>query len=390
MNIEKTVFAQLLSFIPRYEFDKCVTRYKGNYRVKTFTCWEQFIVMCFAQLTYRDSLRDIETCLHAMQTKLYHVGLRSKVARSTIADANESRDWHIFADFCHFLIGWAEKLYHDDDNFKLELKNAVYAVDSTTIDLCLSLFPWAKFRKNKGAVKLHTQLNLKTLLPKDIEITDGLCHDVNILDRIIFELNSIYVLDRGYVDFQRLYTIHTGKAYFVIRAKKNLRFKRIISNKVDKATGVQCDQIIKLAGTVVSKDYPERIRRVKYRDSQTNQVFVYLTNHFELAPEIIAELYKNRWKIELFFKWIKQHLKIKAFYGTSVNAVFTQIWIAISAYVLVAIVKKLLKLDHSLYTVLQILSVCLFEKTQLNQVFLKSNFNISDPTIDKQLILFDS
>lgn len=390
MNIEKTVFAQLLSFIPRYEFDKCVTRYKGNYRVKTFTCWEQFIVMCFAQLTYRDSLRDIETCLHAMQTKLYHVGLRSKVARSTIADANESRDWHIFADFCHFLIGWAEKLYHDDNNFKLELKNAVYAVDSTTIDLCLSLFPWAKFRKNKGAVKLHTQLNLKTLLPKDIEITDGLCHDVNILDRIIFELNSIYVLDRGYVDFQRLYTIHTGKAYFVIRAKKNLRFKRIISNKVDKATGVQCDQIIKLAGTVVSKDYPERIRRVKYRDSQTNQVFVYLTNHFELAPEIIAELYKNRWKIELFFKWIKQHLKIKAFYGTSVNAVFTQIWIAISAYVLVAIVKKLLKLDHSLYTVLQILSVCLFEKTQLNQVFLKSNFNISDPTIDKQLILFDS
>ncbi|TCL53361.1 IS4 family transposase [Hydrogenispora ethanolica] len=390
MNIEKTVFAQLLSFIPRYEFDKCVTRYKGNYRVKTFTCWEQFIVMCFAQLTYRDSLRDIETCLHAMQTKLYHVGLRSKIARSTIADANESRDWHIFADFCHFLIGWAEKLYHDDDNFKLELKNAVYAVDSTTIDLCLSLFPWAKFRKNKGAVKLHTQLNLKTLLPKDIEITDGLCHDVNILDRIIFELNSIYVLDRGYVDFQRLYTIHTGKAYFVIRAKKNLRFKRIISNKVDKATGVQCDQIIKLAGTVVSKDYPERIRRVKYRDSQTNQVFVYLTNHFELAPEIIAELYKNRWKIELFFKWIKQHLKIKAFYGTSVNAVFTQIWIAISAYVLVAIVKKLLKLDHSLYTVLQILSVCLFEKTQLNQVFLKSNFNISDPTIDKQLILFDS
>jgi len=390
MNIEKTVFAQLLSFIPRYEFDKCVTRYKGNYRVKTFTCWEQFIVMCFAQLTYRDSLRDIETCLHAMQTKLYHVGLRSKVARSTIADANESRDWHIFADFCHYLIGWAEKLYHDDNNFKLELKNAVYAVDSTTIDLCLSLFPWAKFRKNKGAVKLHTQLNLKTLLPKDIEITDGLCHDVNILDRIIFELNSIYVLDRGYVDFQRLYTIHTGKAYFVIRAKKNLRFKRIISNKVDKATGVQCDQIIKLAGTVVSKDYPERIRRVKYRDSQTNQVFVYLTNHFELAPEIIAELYKNRWKIELFFKWIKQHLKIKAFYGTSVNAVFTQIWIAISAYVLVAIVKKLLKLDHSLYTVLQILSVCLFEKTQLNQVFLKSNFNISDPTIDKQLILFDS
>jgi len=390
MNAEKTIFAQLLSFIPRHEFDKCVARYDGDYRVRTFTCWEQFIVMCFAQLTYRESLRDIETCLHTMQCKLYHVGLRSKIARSTIADANESRDWRIFADFCHILIQWAERLYQDDNNFKLDLKNAVYAVDSTTIDLCLSLFPWATFRKNKGAVKLHTQLNLKTLLPKDIEITDGLCHDVNILDRIIFELNSIYVLDRGYVDFQRLYAIHTSKAYFVIRAKKNLRFKRILSSKIDKITGVQCDQIIKLAGTVASKDYPERMRRIKYRDSQTNQVYVYLTNHFELAPEIIAELYKNRWKIELFFKWIKQHLRIKAFYGTSVNAVFTQIWVAISAYVLVAIVKKLLKLDHSLYTILQIFSVSLFEKTQLNQAFFNSDFKVSDPSIGEPLNLFDS
>lgn len=390
MSTEKTIFAQLLSFIPRHEFDKCVARYNGDYRVRSFTCWEQFIVMCFAQLTYRESLRDIETCLHTMQSKLYHVGLRSKIARSTIADANESRDWHIFADFCHYLIQWAETLYQDNESFKLDLKNAVYAVDSTTIDLCLSLFPWAKFRKNKGAVKLHTQLNLKTLLPKDIEITDGLCHDVNILDRIIFELNSIYVLDRGYVDFQRLHGIHASKAYFVVRAKKNMRFKRILSSKIDKTTGVQCDQTIKFAGVVASKDYPERIRRVKYRDSQTRKVFVYLTNHFDLAPEMIAELYKNRWKIELFFKWIKQHLRIKAFYGTSTNAVFTQIWIAISAYVLVAIIKKLLKVDHSLYTILQIISVSLFERTQLNQDFFTSNFKSSDPADDKQLILFDS
>ncbi len=390
MSTEKTIFAQLLSFIPRHEFDKCVARYNGDYRVRSFTCWEQFIVMCFAQLTYRESLRDIETCLHTMQSKLYHVGLRSKIARSTIADANESRDWHIFADFCHYLIQWAETLYQDNESFKLDLKNAVYAVDSTTIDLCLSLFPWAKFRKNKGAVKLHTQLNLKTLLPKDIEITDGLCHDVNILDRIIFELNSIYVLDRGYVDFQRLHGIHSSKAYFVVRAKKNMRFKRILSSKIDKTTGVQCDQTIKFAGVVASKDYPERIRRVKYRDSQTRKVFVHLTNHFDFAPERIAERYKNRWKIELFFKWIKQHLRIKAFYGTSTNAVFTQIWIAISAYVLVAIIKKLLKVDHSLYTILQIISVSLFERTQLNQDFFTSNFKSSDPADDKQLILFDS
>ena len=390
MSTEKTIFAQLLSFLPRHEFDKCVARYDGDHRVRMFTCWEQFIVMCFAQLTYRESLRDIEACLHTMQSKLYHVGLRSKIARSTIADANESRDWHIFADFCHYLIQWAETLYQDNESFKLDLKNAVYAVDSTTIDLCLSLFPWAKFRKNKGAVKLHTQLNLKTLLPKDIEITDGLCHDVNILDRIIFELNSIYVLDRGYVDFQRLHGIHSSKAYFVVRAKKNMRFKRILSSKIDKTTGVQCDQTIKFAGVVASKDYPERIRRVKYRDSQTRKVFVYLTNHFDLAPEMIAELYKNRWKIELFFKWIKQHLRIKAFYGTSTNAVFTQIWIAISAYVLVAIIKKLLKVDHSLYTILQIISVSLFERTQLNQDFFTSNFKSSDPADDKQLILFDS
>jgi hypothetical protein len=389
MNSEKTVFAQLLSFIPRYEFEKCVSRYKGNYKVKAYTCWEQFIVMCFAQLTYRDSLRDIETCLRAMQNKLYHIGLKSKISRSTIADANESRDWRIFADFSHYLIQWAEKLYHDDKNFTIELKNAVYAVDSTTIDLCLSLFPWAKFRKNKGAVKLHTQLNLKTLIPKDIEITDGLCHDVNILDRIIFELNSIYVLDRGYVDFQRLHMIHTAKAFFVIRAKKNLQFKRIRSSVVDKTIGVQCDQVIKLTGVVTAKDYPSRLRRIKYRDLESDKVFVFLTNHFGLAPDIIAELYRNRWKIELFFKWIKQHLKIKAFYGTSANAVFIQIWTAISAYVLVAIIKKLLKLDQSLYTILQIISVSLFEKIQLNQLFEKFDYTISEPVSDKQLILFD-
>jgi IS4 transposase len=389
MNTEKTIFGQLLSFLPRCEFDKCVTRYKGNRRVRAFTCWEQFIVMCFAQLTYRDSLRDIETCLRAMQTKLYHIGLRSRISKSTMADANESRDWRIFADFSHYLIGWAEKLYQDDESFTVELKNAVYAIDSTTIDLCLSLFPWAKFRKRKGAIKLHTQFNLKTLLPKEIKITDGLCHDINILDLIMFELDSIYVLDRGYVDFKRLHAIHTSQAYFVIRAKKNLRFKRILSNAVDKTTGIGCDQVIKLAGAVVSKDYPARLRRIKYYDLENRRVLVYLTNNFALAPEIIAELYKNRWKIELFFKWIKQHLKIKAFYGTSANAVFTQIWIAIAAYVLVAIVKKLLSLDQSLYTILQIISVSLFEKTPLNQVFAKSDYTFADSMIDKQLVLFD-
>jgi len=390
MSTEKTIFAQLLSFIPRHEFDKCVARYDGDYRVRSFTCWEQFIVMCFAQLTYRESLRDIETCLHTMQSKLYHVGLRSKISRSTIADANETRSWRIFADFCHVLIRWAETLYQDNESFKLDLKHAVYAVDSTTIDLCLSLFPWAKFRKTKGAVKLHTQLNLKTLIPKEIDITDGRCHDVNILDRILFELNSIYVLDRGYVDFERLFSIHVQKAFFVIRAKKNLRFRRVYSRNVDKTTGVQCDQTIKLTGIMVSKEYPEHLRRVKYRDSKSQKVFVYLTNHFELAPETVAELYKNRWKIELFFKWIKQHLRIKAFYGTSANAVFIQIWIAISAYVLVAIVKKLLKLDQSLYTILQIFSVSLFEKTPLNQGFFNANVTVLDDPIGKPLSLFDS
>lgn len=263
-------------------------------------------------------------------------------------------------------------------------------MDSTTIDLCLSLFPWAKFRKNKGAVKLHTQLNLKTLLPKEIDITDGRCHDVNILDRILFELNSIYVLDRGYVDFERLFSIHAQNAFFVIRAKKNLRFRRVYSRNVDKTTGVQCDQTIKLTGTMVSKEYPEHLRRVKYRDSKSQKVFVYLTNHFKLAPETVADLYKNRWKIELFFKWIKQHLRIKAFYGTSTNAVFIQIWIAISAYVLVAIIKKLLKLDQSLYTILQIFSVSLFEKPPLNQAFFNSNVTDLDNPIGKPLSLFDS
>ena len=390
MSTERTILAQLLSFIPRHEFEKCVDRYNGNYRVRSFTCWEQFILMCFAQLTYRESLRDIETCLRTMQSKLYHVGLRSKISRSTIADANENRDWRIFADFCHVLIRWAETLYQDHEAFKLDLKHAVYAIDSTTIDLCLSLFPWAKFRKNKGAVKLHTQLNLKTLLPKEIDITDGLCHDVNILDRILFELNSIYVLDRGYVDFERLFSIHAQKAFFVIRAKKNLRFRRVYSRSVEKETGVQCDQTIRLTGNLADKAYPERLRRVKYRDLDSRKVYVYLTNHFDLAPEVVADLYKNRWKIELFFKWIKQHLRIKAFYGTSANAVFLQIWIAISAYVLVAIVKKLLKLDQSLYTILQIFSVSLFEKTLLNQGFFKSNDTVLEDQVGKPLSLFDS
>jgi hypothetical protein len=366
MNVGRTVFAQLMDFVPTYEFHQCVERYNGNYKVKTFSCWDQFLCMAFAQLTYRESLRDIEACLRYASTKLYHMGIRGKVSRNTLAHANETRDWHIYADFAQVLIGIARGLYAGED-FGLELDQTVYALDATIIDLCLSVFPWAKFRKGKAAVKLHTLLDLRGSIPMMISITHGKIHDVNILDELFIEAGAIYIMDRAYVDFARLYRIHQSGAFFVTRAKSNFVFKRLYSQPVDKSTGVQADQIIIVTGFYTLKDYSEKLRRIRYHDTETKKHLAFLTNNFMLPALVIAQLYKCRWQVELFFKWIKQHLRIKAFYGTTENAVKTQIWIAISVYVLVAIVKKRLKLDRSLYTILQILSVTLFEKTPILQ-----------------------
>ena len=368
MNSGKTIFAQLMDFLPLYEFRRCVERYHGNYKVKSFSCWDQFLCMAFAQLSYRESLRDIEACLRSAQRKVYHMGIRGKVSRNTLAHANEVRDWRIYADFAQVLIARARRLYANDP-FGVELDQAVYALDSTTIDLCLSLFPWAKFRKHKGAVKLHTLLDLHGSIPSVIFITHGKIHDVNILDDLILEAGAIYLMDRGYLDFARLYAISQTPAFFVTRTKSNFDFKRLYSQPIDKSTGVQCDQIIVLGGFYTQKDYPTKLRRIRYFDAKKNKRLVFLTNNFALSALTIAELFRCRWRIELFFKWIKQHLRIKAFYGTTENAVKTQIWIAISVYVLVAIVKKHLNLDMSLYTILQILSVTLFEKTPILEAF---------------------
>jgi len=368
MNSGKTIFAQLMDFLPLYEFRRCVERYHGNYKVKSFSCWDQFLCMAFAQLSYRESLRDIEACLRSAQRKVYHMGLRGKVSRNTLAHANEVRDWRIYADFAQILITRARRLYANDP-FGVELDQAVYALDSTTIDLCLSLFPWAKFRKHKGAVKLHTLLDLHGSIPSVIFITHGKIHDVNILDDLILEAGAIYLMDRGYLDFARLYAISQTPAFFVTRTKSNFDFKRLYSQPIDKSTGVQCDQIIVLGGFYTQKNYPTKLRRIRYFDAKKNKRLVFLTNNFALSALTIAELFRCRWRIELFFKWIKQHLRIKAFYGTTENAVKTQIWIAISVYVLVAIVKKHLNLDMSLYTILQILSVTLFEKTPILEAF---------------------
>jgi len=368
MNSGKTIFAQLMDFFPVYEFRRCVERYHGNYKVKSFSCWDQFLCMAFAQLSYRESLRDIEACLRSAQRKVYHMGIRGKVSRNTLAHANEVRDWRMYADFAQILITRARRLYANDP-FGVELDQAVYALDSTTIDLCLSLFPWAKFRKHKGAVKLHTLLDLHGSIPSVIFITHGKIHDVNILDDLILEAGAIYLMDRGYLDFARLYAISQTPAFFVTRTKSNFDFKRLYSQPIDKSTGVQCDQIIVLGGFYTQKDYPTKLRRIRYFDAKKNKRLVFLTNNFALSALTIAELFRCRWRIELFFKWIKQHLRIKAFYGTTENAVKTQIWIAISVYVLVAIVKKHLNLDMSLYTILQILSVTLFEKTPILEAF---------------------
>jgi len=387
MNSGKTIFSQLMEYVPIYEFRKCVKRYNGNYKIKSFTCWEQLLCMAFAQLTYRESLRDIEACLRAAHKKLYHIGIRSKVSRNTLANANQVRDWRIYADFAQALIGIARKLYVNED-FGVELQQTVYALDATIIDLCLSLFPWAKFRNRKGAVKLHTLIDLRGSIPAFIVITHGKVHDVMVLDEIIIEAGAIYIMDRGYLDFARLHRIQQASAFFVTRAKSNFKFKRLYSNRVDKSTGVQCDQIIVLTGFYAKKDYPDKLRRVRYYDAENNKTLVFLTNNFTLPALTIAKLYRCRWQVELFFKWIKQHLRIKAFYGTTENAVKTQIWIAISVYVLVAIIKKRLKLNLSLYTILQIFSVTLLEKIQLLQALSSiENDDVNDDSCN-QLNLF--
>jgi hypothetical protein len=388
MNTGLTIFSQLMDFFPLHEFRQCVERYHGNYKIKSFSCWDQFLCLAFAQLTYRESLRDIQACLRAAEQRLYHMGIRGKVSRNTLAHANQVRDWRIYADFAQVLIRRARELYAHEP-FGLELDQAIYALDATVIDLCLSLFPWAKFRRHKGAVKLHALLDLRGNIPTIVLITPGKVHEVNLLDQIPIEAGAIYLLDRAYGDFARLYRIHQSSAFFVIRAKGNFRFERLYSRPVDKSEGVQCDQIIVLHHFYAKKDYPEKLRRIRFYDTEQNRRLVFLTNNFSLPALTIAKIYKCRWQIELFFKWIKQHLRIKAFYGTSENAVKTQIWTAISVYVLVAIVKKQLHLERSLYTILQILSVTLFEKTPILQALSSIDYEDQGGQFHNQLNLFD-
>ena len=382
------VFAQLMEHLPLHTFRRCVQRYPSKYPTKTFSHLDQFLCMAFAQLTYRESLRDIETCLRAHQAKLYHLGIRGSIARSTLADANESRDWHIYADFAMSLIQIARKLYAKD-SFAVELEQTSYALDTTTIDLCLSVFPWAHFRKAKAAVKLHTLLDLRGNIPSFIHISDGKMHEVNVLDILIPEAGSFYIMDRGFTDFTRLYRMHQAQSFFVIRGKANLACRRVYSRAVDKSTGLRCDQTIALTGFKASKDYPQHLRRIRFHDTEHDKELIFLTNNFDLPALTIAQLYRCRWQVELFFKWIKQHLRIKAFYGTTENAVKTQIWIAITVYILVAIVKKRLKIEASLYTILQIMSLTLFEKTSLDHLLKNSELQMSPPENDNQLNLFN-
>ena len=386
MNSGKTVFSQLMEFLPVYEFRKCINRYDGEYKVKNFSCMDQFLCMAFAQLTYRESLRDIEACLRSMSSRLYHMGIRSQVSRNTLSNANTQRDWRIYADFAQVLIHKARRLYLDEP-FGVELKETVYALDSTVIDLCLSLFPWARFRKHKAAVKLHTLLDLRGSIPSFIEITEGKVHDVNILDLLVLEPGSFCIMDRGYLDFERLHALHFSGAFFVVRAKSNLNFRRLYSRPVKKKTGLRSDQTIALNVYVSEKEYPDNLRLVRFVDNQGRR-YSFLTNNFTIEALTVADLYKERWKVELFFKWIKQHLRIKAFFGTSENAVKTQVWIAISIYVLVGIVKKELGLKKSLYEILQILSVTIFEKDQLFQALMENDYRNQNSENDKQLMLF--
>ncbi len=390
MYTGKLVFAQALDFLPLHTFRRCVQRYDGNRYIKSFNCQDQYRCMAFAQLAYRESLRDIEACLKAQRNKLYHMGIRTRtVARSTLSDANEKRDWRIFADFAQSLIQVARPLYADED-LGLQLDSTVYALDSTTIDLCLSVFPWARFRKTKAAIKLHTLLDLQGNIPTFIHISDGKLHDVNVLDLLLPEPGAFYVMDRGYLDFERLYQFQEASAFFVIRAKRNLQFRRLYSRAVDKSTGLCCDQTIMLTGFYTAQHYPVKLRRIKYVDPKTCKRFVFLTNNISLSALTITELYRYRWQIELFFKWIKQHLRIKSFFGTSENAVKTQVWIAVSVYVLVAIIKKRLNLKASLYSILQILSLTVFETTPINQLLTGCDNNMFDQEDDKQLNLFDN
>jgi len=388
MNLGRTVFAQLMDHLPSYEFQKCVARYGGDSHWRGFSCWDQFLAMAFAQLTYRESLRDIEACLRSVSGKLYHMGLRGKVARSTLADANESHDWRIYADFAQVLIGIARPLYAHDP-IGVDLAQSLYALDSTTIDLCLTLFPWARFRKHKAAVKMHTLLDLRGSIPTFIRITHGKVHDVNILDEILPEAGAFYVMDRGYIDFERLYVFTLCSAFFVVRTKANLLLQRRYSHPVDRSTGILSDHTVILTAIDSAKAYPDALRRVSYHDAITDQRLKFLTNNFALPALTIAELYRCRWQVELFFKWIKQHLRIKAFYGTSENAVKTQIWIAVSIYVLVAIARKRLALEASLYQILQVLSVTLFEKVPISRALQASDSQDDLPYPDNQLILFD-
>jgi hypothetical protein len=388
MNSGRTVFSQLMDHLPSYEFQKCVNLYSGDYRSRSLSCRDQFLAMAFAQLTYRESLRDIETCLRSISGKLYHMGFRGTIARSTLADANESRDWRIYADFAQTLIAIARPLYAHDP-IGVELNQSLYALDSTTIDLCLSLFPWAKFRRHKAAVKMHTLLDLHGNIPSFIRITDGKTSDVKILDEFIPEAGAFYVMDRGYLDFARLFVFTLCSAFFVIRTKENVLLQRRYSHPVDKSTGVRSDHTVILTNIESAKVYPDPLRRVSYLDVENQRRLKFLTNNFQLPALMIAQLYKCRWQVELFFKWIKQHLRIKAFYGTSDNAVKTQIWIAVSVYVLVAIIRKRLGLEMSLYQILQILSITLFEKMPISCVLeaFDSRSNLLDNS--KQLILFD-
>lgn len=391
MHIGKIVFSQVIEHLPMQTFRRCVQRYDGNRKIKSFSCLDQFLCMAFAQLTYRESLRDIEACLRAQREKLYHMGIRGGVSRNTLSNANKVRDWRIYADFAQSLIKIARPLYAQED-LGLDLDNTIYALDASTIDLCLSVFPWALFRSAKSAVKLHTLLDLRGNIPTFIHISDGKLHDVNVLDILIPEPGAFYIMDRGYLDFGRLFSMDQAGAFFVIRAKSNTVYKRRYSHPVSSAaqsSGVKCDQTIVLTGINAKDDYPQPLRRIKYHDSNTCKTFNFLTNNFTIPAQTVADLYRYRWQVELFFKWVKQHLRIKSFFGTTENAVKSQIWIAISVYVLVAIIKKRLKLETELYTILQILSLTLFEKTPLDQLLIIPDYKNEERAMDNQLNLFD-
>ena len=388
MNTGQTIFSQLTDFLPTYEFNRCVRRYRGNYRVRQFSCWDQFLCMAFAQLTYRESLRDIETCLRSMSHKLYHAGFRAIMARNTLAKANENRDWRIYSDFASVLIGHARGLYLKEE-FGVTLEETVYAFDSTTIDLCLALFPWAQFRRHKSAVKLHTLIDLRGNIPCFVHVSSAAMADVTCLDLLPIEAGSFYVMDRAYTDFERLYRFTQGLAFFITRAKRDLDFARQAYRELDKSTGLRSDQTIVLRGPKTSKRYPVPLRRISYYAADIDKRFVFLTNNFALPALTIAQLYKSRWQVELFFKWIKQYLRIKAFYGTSINAVKTQVWIAVCVYVLVAIIKKELNIERSLGEILQIISICPFEKTPILQAFSHDPLRMENSTIHNQLSLFN-